>query len=872
MAFPYVRHIVACRGSLFIVIRRVHRQSQLIHAVAVVHRLQAVPQDIRASRGRDCHIGVAFPYVWLIVTRRFNRFEEIGRIQFNGQVHHAVALVLAGEHHQIGALGSEQAVTILQRQFRRADVLDIGRGRIRIHNERDNDCAVAGVHRRIMNCIITSLIQRLISIIDIRKFVGTSIDRIIMQVSGIHIQRQSGDHVTAVGEGLHHIIDTSFHEQGILILERQGIVADGHLVRMAFERNHIESHIDNAVTAMGCIEMDGTLGILRELYCIVEDIRQSSLTRFYLHIFHIRRMNGQMEGHDAVATILGVKLSHIITRLIIHIIVERDHITLTNLLVHILMISRVYCQGQLEYAITVVHCLQAVPNHVLARRRRNRHIRVTVPCVWHIVARDSRHLAVVSGIHRQGQFIDAIATGDGLQRIEIDTGGLIRTSAPLVRQFVAAHDILHRNQAGRIHRQGQLKDAVATVHGMQTIPKDIAARRGRNRHAGMSFPNVRSIVTRGGNRLLIIGRIHRKVKVHEAIAPVDCSQHNRINACSGIFNIIIRIDITLANRHIHIVTIGRIHRKGQHTHTVAALRSLQTAHHRMRTHCRWQGIETMQLIRLTQADGVNKRNLIHRFHRQCQEHRAVATEAGGHMPLIRECARYVSCQIGEAIFIIRNILTNLISQIRGIQRMHRQSQNHNTIAIVGSNKILDVESSGIFLESVQRIGFILTDIGIYGIAVFGSHRQIQCDNAIAAVHRGKRIHVCASHIQDSSIEIEGSRLANRGADIPAINGVHRQLQRGGAVAASYIGIVMNEIINIRHGNCSIKTITLITGFGTHHILIVHIAAVEDGRMQRHRAVATVNRIEMLHVVTCSSIGFIIPGIRIAGLLGERFRQ
>ena len=605
VAFPNVRLVITSHSLFRNKIGRVHRQRQFIDAVAVVHRLQAVPQKIRSGRGRNRHIGMAFPNVRLIVTRGSNRFEEIGRIQLNSQVDHAVALVLAGEHHQIGAFSGEQAVTILQRQFCRAHILDIGRGRVRLHNERDNDRAVASVHRRVMKGVVTRLVQHHISIIDIRKFVRTSIDRIIMLVGGIHIQRQSGDNITTISKCLHHIIHTSLREQGILIRERQFVVADGHLIGMALKRNHNECHIDNTVTTMGRIEMNGALGISCKLDRIVEDIRQCTLARFYLYVVNIYGMNGQVEGHDAVAAVLGVQLSHIISRLIIHVIIESDHIALTNLLIHILMIGRVHRQHQFGHAVATGGGLQAVPNHVLARRRRDRHIQVTVPDIGHIVARNGRHLAIVRRIHRQGQLIYAVATGNGLQRIVIDTSGLIRTPAPLVRQFVTANDILHRNQVGRVHRQGQLINAVTTVHRMQAVPQNIRSSRGRYRHAGMPFPNVRSIVTRGGRCFLIIGRIHRKVQVHETIAPVNCGQHDRINACSSIFNIVISIDITLANRHIHIVTVSRVHRQGQHAHTVAALRGLQMANHRMRTHCRRQRIKTIQLIRLAQTDGVN---------------------------------------------------------------------------------------------------------------------------------------------------------------------------------------------------------------------------------------------------------------------------
>ena len=45
-------------------------------------------------------------------------------------------------------------------------------------------------------------------------------------------------------------------------------------------------------------------------------------------------------------------------------------------------------------------------------------------------------------------------------------------------------------------------------------------------------------------------------------------------------------------------------------------------------------------------------------------------------------------------------------------------------------------------------------------------------------------------------------------------------------------------------------------------------SVVDGQMQRHRAVATVNSLEVLHVVAALGVGLAIPGVAVASRFGE----
>ena len=173
MAFPNIRFIITGYSLFRNKIGRVHRQIQRAHAVAAMDRRQRVHQRVMTGLCRDHHIRVVIPYVWHIVTRFGILSHRIRRMHGQRQVHDAVTSCCLLKHHSILTRLRKEAVAIMERQFAIANDLFIIAGRVRIHHKGYNDCAVAGVHRSVMDGIVSSLVQSHISIINIRKFVGT---------------------------------------------------------------------------------------------------------------------------------------------------------------------------------------------------------------------------------------------------------------------------------------------------------------------------------------------------------------------------------------------------------------------------------------------------------------------------------------------------------------------------------------------------------------------------------------------------------------------------------------------------------------------------------------------------------------------------
>ena len=163
------------------------------------------------------------------------------------------------------------------------------------------------------------------------------------------------------------------------------------------------------------------------------------------------------------------------------------------------IVGRVHRQRQFIHAVAVVHRLQAVPQDVRTRRRRDGHIRVALPYIRLIVARLNRRCIVECRIHRQHQHVGAVATGRGLLSVIIHIRLHTGCTMPIVRQFAVAYRHRVTVIVRRVHRQRQLIDAVATRHHtVQAVPNCVGTHLGRDRHVRMVHPNIRFVVTRRG--------------------------------------------------------------------------------------------------------------------------------------------------------------------------------------------------------------------------------------------------------------------------------------------------------------------------------------------------------------------------------------
>ena len=186
---------------------------------------------------------------------------------------------------------------------------------------------------------------------------------------------------------------------------------------------------------------------------------------------------------------------------------------------------------------------------------------------------------------------------------------------------------------------------------------------------------------------------------------------------------------------------------------------------------------------------------------------------------------------------------------------------------------LSVNACGILVESVQRVGLALADVSVKDGLILIGHREVQGNHTVTAVHRGEGVVIGACRVQNATVEVVGSRLADGLVNGAAVNWVHRQGQGRGAVTAIDILALMHQ--RARAGRCEegVKAITHITALGANLSAVLDIIAVVDRQVQGDDTVATIHGLELLHVCATLGIGFIIPGVTVtsSGLdrLGHR---
>ena len=140
------------------------------------------------------------------------------------------------------------------------------------------------------------------------------------------------------------------------------------------------------------------------------------------------------------------------------------------------------------------------------------------PAVRQIIAARACCLAEAVGrIHRQGQRIDAVATDYRLQTVVIDTRGSQALAMPIVRSLRRADSHRLSDMIARVHRKSQRVDAVATGCRLQAVVIDARLRQ------ALTMPNVRHIVTAECLRLFVaVCRIHHQDKSVNAVTERDC--------------------------------------------------------------------------------------------------------------------------------------------------------------------------------------------------------------------------------------------------------------------------------------------------------------------------------------------------------------
>ena len=497
-----------------------HRQRQLIHAVAAVQRLQAVPHDVCARCRRDCHIGVAFPYVRLVGTRLANIFVVVGRIHRQVQLEYTVTtgLGLQAVPHNVRAGRRRNRHAGMTFPNVRLVVARLGFHHIivaRVHRQRQLIHAVAVVHR------LQAVPQDVRAGSRRNRHIGVALPYVRLVVasrhgrftveSRIYNQRKFIYAVAAISGQFSVIIDTARGSVYAMPIIRKFILAQVHRISIRVSREHRQRQFEHTIAMvhrLQAIPHDVCAGSCRNRHIgMTYPSIRFVVARLGCRLFIIGRVHRQRQLIDAVAGVHRLQAVPHDMRARncrdCHIGVARPYVRLvgTCLAKIFIIVSRVYRQRQLIDAVTGIHCLQAVPYDVRAGSRRNRHTCVARPCVRLVVARRGRLFVVVARVHRQRQLKDAVAGVHRLQAVpqNIRTGRCrnrhVQVAFPYVRHVVARRSSLFIVIC-RIHRQRQLIHAVAVVHRLQAVPQDVGARSRRDCHIGVAFPYIRHVVAR----------------------------------------------------------------------------------------------------------------------------------------------------------------------------------------------------------------------------------------------------------------------------------------------------------------------------------------------------------------------------------------
>ena len=439
-------------------------QGKTIDTVAALAGLQGIVIDSGSGQF------TAAPAVSLVTTDGDGAFHQVGRGAFHRQGDDAVAGLRTGEDHRIGAGLGNGAVTILDREGVVAD-FDMGRGRrVRVHDHRDHNRAVATVDRSQIQRHRASLFQSGLTIM-VRQFVLTNRYSVIRGIGRIYIQVKGNHGVATIGAVEGNLVGAGSIVGVASVLIRQLIVTNGDIFRKLREGGDVEGHIQDAVATSGRSHRNG-LGLTiighRE-HRVANGIGHQALANVQGNILTVSRVHLQVQIDDAVAIDgLRDKVHHIVARLIIDIIApDIRNLVIADSDVGVLLKDRGHRQ---------VHCRVAVATHsgLLVRSQRvlTRQCGQGVETVSDIaltLADGGIIHIVIGGIHTKGQCEDAVATigrREGCRHGLRASGREVHTRAVVIHRgggLANRHRI--EEMIDRMHIQGQMHRAVATrVH------------------------------------------------------------------------------------------------------------------------------------------------------------------------------------------------------------------------------------------------------------------------------------------------------------------------------------------------------------------------------------------------------------------------
>ena len=230
-------------------------------------------------------------------------------------------------------------------------------------------------------------------------------------------------------------------------------------------------------------------------------------------IDRVHRIDGQAYLVDTVATVYGTEAVEVRTGRLQIATMPFEQLALAGHGVLAVMVRRIDMQLQEADAVTAVSIEHGV--HVLTFLGQ----RHAVPFILLALADGSRlGRSLYRQIsHERIRIDDAIQTGnDATNRIEIVPRYHQLLSAPFVGQFVVTYGITYPYVLDRHNGQMQRYNTVTTVHGLQGVIQV-------NRFIQfVTMPHVRQLCLGDSHVLIeVVGRIDRQVEVAEGVATID---------------------------------------------------------------------------------------------------------------------------------------------------------------------------------------------------------------------------------------------------------------------------------------------------------------------------------------------------------------
>ena len=491
-------------------------QSEAIDTVASIAGLQGIVID--SGSGQIA----AAPAVALVVADSSFAFDKIGRGAFHRQGDDAVAGLRTGEDHRIGAGLGYGAVTILYREGIVTD-LDMSRSRrVRVHNHRDHNRAVATIDRGQVQRHGTGLCHSGLTIM-VRQLVFANGHSVIRGIGRIHIQVEGNHGVASVGAVEGNLVGAGSIVRVASVLIRQLVVTDGGIFRKLREGGNVEGHIQDAVATSGRSHRHslGLTIISHREHHIANGIGHQALADVQGDILTVSRIHLQVQIDDAVAIDgLRDKVHHIVARLVIDIVApDIRNLVIADSDIGVLFEDRGHCQVHRRVAVATHSGLLVRSQGVLSRQCGQRV--KTVSDIAFALANGGIIHIIVGGIHTEGQRKDAVATvgrREGCRHGLRASGGKIHTRAVIIHRgggLANRHCI--EEMIDRMHIQGKMHRAVATrVHTLLLEVAGYGALLGRR--------DVEAILVVGltqtdvGRNMGLLHRVDDQRQVDDAVA------------------------------------------------------------------------------------------------------------------------------------------------------------------------------------------------------------------------------------------------------------------------------------------------------------------------------------------------------------------